>query len=215
MESLAPDQIGFVLHPVAGDDRLDAFVFSRKFGDLLRALAAADKAVNGKRANAYSIARLQSSSPKAIFTEMPAKIQHNLVAPNSGIAAFDRCATAIVEGDAETAMAFGDCANRIVKLSSGSARAGRKFGYGAVWSGRGNVIRIDDFLERRAVEAVRGEPAALAVQTGAHPPKWFRGVIDGTFEGILQAVDIRGTIPECALIVGPSSQIDCVLAIVN
>jgi hypothetical protein len=207
MDSLAPDQIGLILHPAAGASLLDVSVYLRKFAQFHAALAAADKAVNGKHGNKYRVAKLQTSSPKAVLIEEPANTQYDLEPPRSGIAAFGRCAAAIVEGDVVTAKAYGDCANRIGKLSSGGGS--RKFGYGEVWSQNNNVVRIDQFLERRAAEAIRGEPAIFAHQE-TPPLKWFRGVVDGSFEGTLQAIDIRGSIPECALVVGPSNQIDCI-----
>lgn len=208
MENLAEDQLAFTLHPPQDVENLDAFVFSQKLSQLLSALAAADKAVNTKRANTYQIFKLKSSAPIIILNERTIGAQSNFIYQrNSAISAFGRCATGIVEGDVVVAQAYGDCARRIAKLSSGDAKG--KFSYGEVWSQGGNVIRIDSFLCRRAKEALRGEQA-LHAGFEIEPLKWFRGIIEGTFDGVLKAIDLRGAVPECALVVGPESQIDCI-----
>jgi hypothetical protein len=211
MEKIADNQLGFVLHPVQGEGQnLDAGVFSQKFAQLLRALAAADAALNGRRANSYEIARLKSSSPTVVLSERQIDRQLNLVdSPKSSVAGFRNCAAAIVEGDVRTAQAYGDCARRIARLSAVTSGRSRGFGFGEIWGGSGDVIRIDSFLSRRADEATRGE-APLHPGAPIEPLKWFRGVVDGTFDGELQAVDLRGAVPECALVVGPGHEIDCI-----
>ncbi len=211
MENIARNQVLFALHPPGAGEFLDAAVFGKKVSQLVRALEAADRAVNnGRRENAYGVFKLSSSAPTLILIERPAHPQADIEhLGRSGIAAFDRCAAAIVEGDVVTAQAYGDCARAIRKLSSRGRGTSPKFGYGEVWPGGGDVIRIDPFLERRTIEAIAGEPAYQAAKP-VDAPRWFRGVVDGTFEGELQEVDLRGAVPECALVVGPARQIDCI-----
>ena len=210
MENIGRNQLLFALHPPGLGEFLDASVFVQKVQQLLRALGAADKAINGSRENAYGLYKLKSSTPTLILNEYPAKRQADFEhAGKSAIAALDRCAAAIVEGDVVTAQAFGSCAKEIRRLSSRGRGRVPNFGYGEIWPGTGNVIRIDPFLERRTIEAIKGEPSYIAGKA-IEGPRWFRGVIDGTFEGELQEVDLRGAVPECALVVGPGHQIDCI-----
>ena len=71
------------------------------------------------------------------------------------------------------------------------------------------MIRIDSFLSQRATEAARGEAPDHA-GAPVEPLKWFRGLVEGRFDGELQEVDLRGSVPQCALVVGPGHQIDCI-----
>jgi len=212
MEKVADNQLGFALHPLQDEGQnLDAGVFSQKLSQLLHALAAADKALNGERANRYEIARLKSSTPTLILNERPIARQPDFVsgAPRSSIAGFQKCANAIVEGDVRTAQTYGQCVPRIAKLSAGANGRTRKFAFGEIWGGSNEVIRIDSFLSQRADEATRGE-APYHADTPVEPLKWFRGVVDGRFDGELLEVDLRGAVPQCALVVGPGHEIDCI-----
>jgi hypothetical protein len=204
---IAEGQIRFAIHSSQRDDpddkEVDAAIFASKLGALVRALKAADKAVNrGQAAHEYVIARLHTSTPTAILAERP--IVSNLMAV-SGIVGFNDCTTAITLGEREQALRFGSCAQNIERLATGSEQ---KFGYAEVAS-RDNIIRIDPFLRERARAIV--SPSTITATRADPTQQWFKGVAHGSFVGSVQAVDLRGKLPAIKLILSAGGKtIDCI-----
>ncbi|MCB1470400.1 MAG: hypothetical protein KDK08_25350 [Rhizobiaceae bacterium] len=205
METLKSGQVRFALHaPGETDDgEVDASVFATKLGQLIRALKAADKSVNrGVSAHRYTIARLHTSTPTAIINEQPSPQFANSFPMSSGIPAFDECADAISMGS-EKALEFGETATFIERLAKG---ASTKFGYAEVWTDNDSIIRVDPFLKERARAVTAPQPE---IEIPVRP--WFSGVVVGTFDGVLQVVDLRGSLPAIKLkLSAGGKEVDCV-----
>jgi hypothetical protein len=123
----------------------------------------------------------------------------------SGIDAFQECINAITVGNRDGALRFGQCAKKVVKLSSGSRKM---FGYAEVWTRPENIIRVDPFLGEQAQTLI--DPHNLSSEPGLYRD-WFKGVAHGSFVGEVQAVDLRGALPEVKLILSNvPKEIDCV-----
>lgn len=201
MEKVASGEIAFAIHSAAASDdphdtRVSAAVFATKLAGLVRALKAADIALNGATRFEYTIAKLHTSTPTAILREHAV----TQVRAQSGIAGFNDCAVAIAAGESKVAKVYGECAVQIKRLASG---AGKSFGY-AEASVSNNVLRIDDFLRERAT-AVWAQAVEPEEQT------WFKGKAHGEFVGAVEAVDLRGALPEVKLVLSAGGkQIDCV-----
>jgi hypothetical protein len=208
MSGLAESEIKFAIHGPITTDRVSATVFVEKLRQLLGALFAADRAVNGKLAHEYIIKQLHTSTPTVVLTERQRNRQSSHLF-NSGIAGFRICAEAISIGEKERALSFGECAVRIQKLSAGAS--GKRFGYAEVWPGHeGNIIRIDEFLNLRAASL----KAPDVISEASYQKKWFKGATTGTFDGVIKAVDLRGSLPELKLILSAGGkEIDCVCRI--
>ncbi len=205
---IQPGQIVFRVHGPRDDERVRASVFAQKLGALVQALKAADRAVHhGKTVHEYEIAKLQSSEPTAILSEVHIpKFAGQLDVKQSGIDAFGDCATAVIAGDRERAQRYGKCPGYLAKLGQG---ASKKFGYAEVWTSPENIIRVDPFLLERATTVLGIEKkGALTVPEGQ---RWFRGAAHGSFDGTILAVDLRGARPELKLILSAGEkQIDCI-----
>lgn len=206
MEHLAAGQIRFRVHSpaLAEQGEVDASVFARKLTILVRALQAADKAANnGALAHRFTIAKLHTSTPTAVLREraIPRR-DPGFVSANSGIGAFTECADAIQLGSPR-ALEFGKTAGYISDLAKGSRN---QFGYAEVWTDNDNIVRIDEFMAERAA-AVLSPSSSDAASTKV----WFKGAVFGTFDGILQVVDTRGSRPEIKLtLTAGGKQVDCV-----
>jgi hypothetical protein len=204
LENLSPDEIGFRVHgpDAETDDFVSAAVFASKLGSLVRALKAADRAANGYAAHDYKIKRLASSSPTALLVERP--LPKGMDYSSSGIEAFDTCADAVIAGEADRARKFGKCVNHLSSLAAGSEK---QFGYGEVWTRDHNVIRIDAFLKERSQAVI----SPIKVARPDESTEWFKGVVDGSFDGTVLEVDLRGALPEIKLVLSAGGQqIDCV-----
>lgn len=206
MITLGPGQIRFLVHgPDAGtDEMVSASVFATKLGTLVRALRAADRAVNGVVTHDYKIARLQSSSPTAILveTDIPGALQGNSAAA-SGITGFSDCSDAVIEGDRERALRYGNCASLIGALAKG---ANKRFGYAEVWTREQHVIRVDPFLVERS-KAIISPKEVIASES----VPFFKGVAFGSFDGVVKEVDLRGALPEIKLVLSAGGhELDCV-----
>ena len=213
MERFAQNQLKFAIHgPDTTTDEIPASIFGQKLVQLTSAIAAADIAVNGgKRAHEYVIKELHTSTPTAILKERPIARQQTLLRQkSSGLRGFNECLRAIVGGDGATAARYGACPKRILKLATGAPKL---FGYGEIWTEDDQVIRVDPFLADRAARAIDADQI-LTVQTDQMAPlrrEWFEGVAQGTFDGAIKAVDLRGALPEIKLILSAGEQqIDCV-----
>lgn len=69
------------------------------------------------------------------------------------------------------------------------------------------------FLADRAARAIDAEQIMFVQndQAETRRRKWFEGVVQGTFDGTIKAVDLRGALPEIKLILSAGEeQIDCV-----
>jgi len=211
METLGPGQLRFRVHgPDMASDYLSAIVFADKLSTLVRAIKAADKAVNaGTALHDYVIAKLQSSTPTVTLFERPLpRFENRLFGGNSGIRGFGLCAEAITAGERDRALLFGSCAKFISRLAK---NAQSKFSYAEVWTEGENVIRVDPFLTERADAIIEGTPKIIQQAEATREVVWFEGVANGAFDGEIRAVDLRGALPELKLLLSAGGkQIDCV-----
>lgn len=202
-DDLSPGLLRFKVHGPEGSDRREvpAAVFAQKLAILVRALKAADRAMNDGAANEYTIASLNNSSPTAVLRERPMAWPLNVLAPKSGIEGFASCANAVIVGD-PAALNFGKCAKEISLLARGAKKG---FDYAEVWTDTANVIRVDAFLAERAEASINPEAGRPTVRG------WFKGAAIGAFDGVLRMADLRGALPEIKLALSAGGkEIDCV-----
>jgi hypothetical protein len=203
-EMIGPNELLFRVHARRDDhDLVSAAVFAEKLTNLIRALQEADRTVNhGILVHDYKIAKLRSTSPTVLLSEVPLRKFDGRYDLEPSINAFDSCLDAVISGDGERARKFGDCAAYVSKLARGSVK---KFGYGEVWTGPKHVYRVDGFLQERATAATK----IAAVQID--DKNWYKGSVFGSFDGEVRVVDTRGELPEIKLILSAGRQeIDCV-----
>lgn len=204
IDSLGPGQIRLRVHgPDVSSEEVSASVFANKLRFLVRALRAADRAVNGKTVYDYTIAKLSSSAPTVVLTEreMPRKMP---TAVSSGIGAFDQCVKAVVVGERELALRYGDSTVKNIERLAGGPK--HSFGYAELWMKTDDVIRVDPFLEEQARSVIKPQEIKRIAEQ-----KWFRGAAHGSFNGTIEFVDLRGALPEIKLILSAGyKQIDCV-----
>jgi hypothetical protein len=207
MPQLTQGQIRFRMHAPdtdRGDDSVAAEVFAKKILNLIRALGAADDSVNGKRRHDFVISKLQSSSPTATFEERPLNWKKPRTDTQSAIVAFSNCATAIIEGKGDQARQYGRCADFISRLGVGAKKT---FEYAELWVSDQRVYRVDSFLSERALAVLNPEQEYPPSDEGS----LFNGVAFGSFDGMVQVADLRGSLPAIKLILSAGhKQLDCV-----
>ena len=154
--------------------------------------------MNGQVSFDYKIAELHTSSPTASLYEFPLREQ----AVTSAFSAFDECVSETLAGNIG-ALRYGRCPEKLVTLSRG---AGKKFSYAELRLRRSGVVRIDPFLGERAQAIIAPPP-----QPGVERKEWFKGEVNASFDGTIEAVDLRGALPEVTLILtAGQKEIDCV-----
>ncbi|MER8517970.1 hypothetical protein NKI48_16465 [Mesorhizobium sp. M0644] len=203
VDSLRAGQVLFRVHAQAVDGEVDAGVFAAKLTTLIKALKAADRAVNkGLSAHQYTIAKLHTSSPTAILNERLAlAVPYPLL---SGISAFDSCADTLALGERPDLEIFGGTVQKIKSLATGASNS---FGYAEIWTDNDSVVRVDPFLRERADAAIAFE-RELAAPVKA---RWFKGNVFASFDGTLKAVDLRGAVPQIKLTLKAGGKdIDCI-----
>ena len=206
MEQLQPGQARFRIHGSDSerDELISGTLFANKLSSLLRALKAADKIANGCLFHEYRILKLESSSPTVTLVEVPGPKVENHFPGHSGVASFERCANAVLEGDTQTALTYGNCAKHISKLASG---AHNTYGYAEIWTRENNIVRVDDFLAEQSAEVIHPDKR----QPVNDDQNWYKGHVEATFDGAIKAVDLRGELPEIKLILTAGrKELDCV-----
>jgi hypothetical protein len=208
MDKLTDFNLKFAVHgPDVTTDEVAASVFAAKLMQLSSAITAADKAVNGdKKVHEYVIQKLHTSTPTAVLKERPYARQGSILSHPSGMRAFKDCARAVSRGDRATALQYGFCARRIMRLASGSRRS---FGYAELWMDN-EIVRVDSFLAEQASQMI--EPEDVVMLTAALPePTWFSGTAHGSFDGEIKEADLRGALPEITLVLSAGGkEIGCV-----
>ena len=210
MEPIAPGQTRFRIYGLDpdGDEPLSGSLFANKLGTFIRALKEADRAANnGKLVHDYKIAKLESSDPTVTLIETVEPRYEGLLPHRSGITGFEDCADAIIIGDENRARRYGKCVDHIRRLAGG---AHRSYGHGEIWTRPDpeHVTRIDEFLAERSEAMLHPE----IVQPIPGGPAEYKGVVeDGSFDGIIKVVDLRGERPAITLILSAGEkQIDCI-----
>ena len=196
------DEITLELHGLDEDNRIvRANVFAQKFRELLSALAIADKLANDKPGFNYVITGLKLGSASVTVREKQRRRER---AYASAIRYFEDTASAIYNGDRILERQSPNLVRSVQKLSSG---VGKKFQHAEI-AFEDNVIRIDDFLQRQANVAY--ELATLPELKRSD--QFYRGIANGSFDGILKEIDARGTMLRGKLVLSAGGlEIDCVM----
>ena len=180
---------------------VDGEVFARKFSAFMRGLIAADKAANGGKRNKFLLTDLRKNTATAQVRE-----QTYVYGPAAKSALeYYMFALDAVYNDLPSARQFPKAVvNQISKLNSG---VGRTFDFGVVKSTEGKVIRIDEFLERRARRVLSDIDAGPRIVAGV-----FAGVVYASFDGTLKAVDLRGDGQKAVLqLTAGGREIECIV----
>lgn len=196
MDALGPHQIELRVHglTVADHGRVPGRVFANKLRQLVSALEASDELANGRAVHEYVLAGMHMSQPTARLKEVSrAEFSDNQV--RSAIPTFNEAVDAVTVNDGR-ALRLRPVIHHISEMTAGSTK---KFGFAEVETSN-SVIRIDDFLRRRAVTAKK------AARGG-----WYEGAAFGSFDGRLNYVDNRGALPQIKLtLTAGGKEIDCV-----
>ena len=186
------------IHGLDTDERVvRASVFVEKLRDLLTALRTADRLANGRSVHDYLLPPLHDGSVIARVRERATR-QKPSVSPTSYL---EDAATAVYNGDFAPSL-NAEIVEKIEKLSRG---ANKRFSHAEINFGGNTVIRIDDYLQRQAEDAMRA-PQDESLQQS------YRGPVLGTFNGVLKEIDSRGTMLRGKLVLVPSAtEIDCVM----
>lgn len=206
MDQIEEGRVRLRVHGADADreeDSVPALVFAAKLATLVRAINAADKAVNGKVSHEIKIEKLSSSAPTALLAEefIPQKMK---IGYASGIGAFADCVGAILEGRADQARQYGSCVEHVYRLTTG---ARKKFEYAEVWV-HNQIFRVDQFLSERSEAIFRPELYKAEVQADL---TFFSGVAFGSFDGTVQVADMRGSLPAIKLVLSAGGkQLDCI-----
>ncbi|WKA27822.1 hypothetical protein [Bradyrhizobium roseum] len=206
-EALQDGELRFrVISPVGGDGNVSASLFAEKLKRLVSALRAADKALNEVVTHDYKIAKLSSSNPTVVLAEAALPKFEHIMAARSAIAGFEDCADAIMRGDRDRALQYGNCAHHIAKLGRGSRK---NFSYAEVWIGT-EIIRVDTMLVDQA-DTITHIDLYEKLFAPDEEASWFRGSAYGSFDGTILEVDLRGALPEVKLVLNAGgAEIACV-----
>jgi len=195
VDAIGPKQIELKVHGLTKEDhgRVPARLFATKLKQLVNALEAADTYANGDATHDYVLANMHMSEPTALLAEIPRVASNN---GQSAIPVFNDAIEGIKTNDARVSRLA--LVVRRVGLLTGGAET--LFGFAEVRTAGSNVVRIDDFLRRRA-------RAAREAAKGS----WYAGVVYGSFDGVLDYVDLRGSLPQIKLTLSAGQkEIDCI-----
>jgi hypothetical protein len=196
------DEITLDLHGLDADNRIvRATVFAQKFRQLLTALNIADKLANDKPGFDYVITGLKIGSASVTVREK----QRRRERPSfSSIRYFEDAASAVYNGDRALERLPVGLVQSLQKISNGVEK---KFSHAEI-AFADNIIRIDDFLQHQAEVAY--ELATLPELKRSD--EYYRGIANGSFDGVLKEIDARGTMLRGKLVLSSGGiEIDCVM----
>ena len=195
MTELGQRQIELKVHGLTREDhgRVPARVFANKLKQLVGALEAADTIANGKLVHEYVLASMHMSEPTAVLAERPLI---DIDDGRSAIPVFNDAVEGVKTND-KRVTELAPVVRYVGLLTSG---AEAKFGFAEVRTADSNVVRIDEFLRKRAATARKRLVGS-----------WFDGLVNGSFDGVLDYVDLRGALPQIKLTLSAGAkEIDCI-----
>lgn len=187
------------------NEDVDAEIFARKLTAFLKGIRHSDMAANdGKRRHKLLLTELSKNTATASVRE---QVVVRGMSAESGLAFYSRAVEAVYNRRPEARTVPVNLLNDIVVLNNG---AGHSFAFGEFKSNHGQIIRIDDFLEK-AARSVMIE-RAKENQGESVPERGFTGIAYGSFDGTLLEVDSRGNVPRGKLILTAGGrEVDCTL----
>jgi|HubBroStandDraft_1064217.scaffolds.fasta_scaffold00065_4 hypothetical protein len=174
-----------------------ASAFAHQLAALVETLRMADRFVNGRVRFEYVVSDLRPGSAEATL----AKVQTSRK-PVDGdpLRVFGEVMEGVSNEDSPVIFAHRIMIPSLERIVSG---AGRSFSHSDLEVSGYKPFRIDQFM---ATQIHRLEHAAVNDLTS-----YFRGVATGSFDGTVEAVDIRGTNPLVKLILAAGRrEIDCI-----
>jgi hypothetical protein len=192
---LEPRQIELKVHGLSAEEhgRVPARLFASKLKQLVNTLEAADQIANGEKTHEYILANMHMSEPTALLREIGVSGQEEKL---SAIPVLNDAVEGIKTNDARVTK-LAPVVRRVSLLTGG---AEKKFGFAELRSANSDVIRIDDFLRKRAKTAQEQAKG-----------NWYQGAVEGSFDGILDYVDLRGALPQIKLTLSAGGkEIDCI-----
>ncbi len=195
-------------YKIFGLDRMQgevvADVFAKQISSIIGGLKKADKSANGGSRFEYVIAGLKTGSAEIEFREKVVSEKPVRASPASKFLSVGATISSGVafapESEVDEIML-----NLYSSLSKGAEES---FKYATAGNGGEPIIRVDRFLNKQVSRLIASAKAAA----DAAPAKFFSGSAIGTFFGEIQAVDLKGDVPDARLILSPGGKpIECVL----
>jgi hypothetical protein len=192
----------FGLDAMAGEVFAD--VFAKKVTDIIRGLKKVDKLYNGGARHDYVVVGLKIGSAEIDFREKVISEKQIKKSPSTEFLAFgisaSRSQSLVPSDDAQSEM--------LTMLKTLCKNASNRFDYATLRNGEEDIIRVDKFLERQVDRIIRAELDTAA----SEPVKYFVGEATGTFDGVIEAIDLKGEAPDARLILSAGGKpIDCIL----
>ena len=207
-------ELTLTIHGLDGFNQdVDGEVFARKLAAFMRGLAAADKAANGKRRYKFLITNLSRNTATASLRE---QVSVKGVQPDSGFRYFVSGVESIYKNTPQARSLPESFIKQMVSLGRGVER---DFAFGEIKTNANFAIRIDDFFAARAeavLDDVSDEISVLEIEEYRRNQQGFSGVSLTSYDGVLKAVDLRGTTQKATLVLtAGGEQIDCVVNALN
>lgn len=192
----------FGLDSMSGEVFAD--VFAKKVSGIIRGLKKVDKLYNGGARHDYVVVGLKIGSTEIDFREKVISAKRIKKSPTSEFVAFGLAASrsqAVVPAD--------DAQSEMLEMLKNLCKsASNRFDYATLKNGTDDIIRVDKFLERQVDKIIMAEQRLASIE----PPRYFVGEAIGTFDGVIEAVDLKGEAPDARLILSAGGKpIDCVL----
>ncbi|GFE97659.1 hypothetical protein [Gluconobacter sp. Gdi] len=197
------DKITLKIHGLEVDnDLVRADVFVMKLRAVVDSLKRIDRLNNKKKRHQYIITDLQIGSALATIREKISTRSNK--GSSSSIDSFSDIISSVYDGDSVSELNLPkQIFANLRRLTSGSSKA---FSHAELTFPHGRIIRIDEFLADRVRDV-----SAIANDNIIVSPEYFLGTAYGTFEGVLQELDARGTLLRGKLILNGGVELDCVL----
>lgn len=178
-------------------DRVLASAFTAQVIAVVDALRVSDRNVNNGRAlYDYAIADLRPGSAIAVLSKVPVSRKRG----NDPINPFGSAMESVTKEDASFISSHQFFLPSVARIMKG---VGHKFSHSDLEIPQFKPFRIDDFMARQVSRLSR------KVANDGEP--YFRGVAIGSFDGVIEAVDIRGITPLVKLTLAAGrKEIDCI-----
>lgn len=181
-----------------------ADVFAKQVSSIVTALEKIDKIVNGGSRHRYVVAGLEIGSAQIelrekVISENSIKASPSVKLMEIGyFAASGKSFTPNTDDE--------DVALKV--LAAISSKASRDFNYATLRSPAVEIVRVDTFLNRQVQKIIQSAQMAASSVASA----FYVGSAFGSFDGVIEAVDLKGDAPAARLILSAGGKpIDCIL----